>query len=156
MQELAVQRRMVEVAIRLPGQEVVRGHLFLAMTAKGHAGPETVLDLMNEAEPFFVLRVEGQPPVRLVNKDQVVEIEVDSAEAGGGSQDSAAVAKEEEMAVSFRDGFVLEGRALVEMPPTKSRLIDFLNHSERFFALVGEDRAHIVNRRHIVQITPGR
>lgn len=156
MRELAVEKRTVEVAVRFLGQEVVRGHLFLSPLAKGHVGQETVLDQMNEPEPFFVLRVEGEPPVRLVNKDQVMEIEVDSAEAGISSEASATVAKEEKMSISFRDGLVLEGKALVEMPPTKSRLIDFLNHSERFFVLLGKDSAHIVNRRHIIQITPGR
>jgi hypothetical protein len=156
MQELAVERRTVEVAIRFPGQEVVRGHLFLALSAKGHAGRETALDLMNEPEPFFVLKVEGQPPVRMVNKERVVEVELQSDEEFEEGDAGATVAKEEEMTLMFQDGFSLSGTARIELPPTRSRLIDFLNHTERFFALRNGHKAHIVNRKHISHVKPGR
>lgn len=151
MQELAVERRTVEVAIRFLGQEVVRGHLFLALMAKSHAGPETVLDLMNEPEPFLVLKVEGQPPVRMINKERVIEIE-----ASVQPEEDQAVGKEEDMALMFQDGFSLSGTARVELPPTKSRLIDFLNHTERFFELRDGGSLHIVNRKHISHVKPGR
>lgn len=151
MRELAVERRTAEVAIRFPGQEVVRGQLFLALMAKGHAGPETVLDLMNEPEPFFVLRVEGQPPVRMINKERIVEVEVSDQ-----PEEEQPLAKEEEMSLMFQDGFSLTGRARVELPPTKSRLIDFLNNSERFFELRDGSSLHIINRKHISHVKPGR
>lgn len=151
MQELAVERKTVEVAIRFLGQEVVRGHLFLALMAKSHAGPETVLDLMNEPEPFFVLKVEGQPPVRMVNKERIVEVEV-----SGQPEEEPSVSKEEEMTLMFQDGFSLSGTARVELPPAKSRLIDFLNNSDRFFELRDGGALHIVNRKHISHVKPGR
>lgn len=156
MQELAVERRTVEVAIRFPGQEVVRGHLFLALSAKGHAGPETVLDLMNEPEPFFVLKVGDQPPVRMINKERIIEVEVAGPGEPGDEERASALAKEEEMTLMFQDGFSLSGRARVELPPTKSRLIDFLNYSERFFQFREGDAVHIVNRKHISHVKPGR
>ncbi len=156
MQELAVERRTVEVAIRFPGQEVVRGHLFLALTAKGHAGPETVLDLMNEPEPFFVLKVDGEPPVRMINKERIIEVEVGPADEPPEDDPGQAVAKEEEMTLMFQDGFGLSGTARVELPPAKSRLIDFLNYSERFFSLRDGGGTHVVNRKHISHVKPGR
>lgn len=156
MRELAVERRTVEVDIRFPGQEVVSGHLFLALMAKGHAGPETVLDQMNEPEPFFVLKVEGQPPVRMINKERVVEVEVRGAGDDGEGEPPSTLAKEEEMTLTFQDGLSLSGRARVELPPTKSRLIDFLNNSERFFELRDGSDVHIVNRKHISHVKPGR
>ncbi len=146
-----MERKTVEVAIRLLGQEVVRGHLFLALLAKNHAGGETVLDLMNEPEPFFVLKVEGQPPVRMVNKERIVEVEV-----LGQPEEDQALGKEEEMCLVFQDGFGLSGTARVDLPPTKSRLIDFLNNSERFFELRDGGSLHIVNRKHISHVKPGR
>lgn len=151
MQELAIERKTVEVAIRFLGQEVVGGHLFLALMAKNHAGPETVLDLMNEPDPFFVLKVEGQPPVRMVNKERIVEVEV-----SGQPVEEPSVSKEEEMTLMFQDGFSLSGTARVELPPAKSRLIDFLNNSDRFFELRDGGALHIVNRKHISHVKPGR
>jgi hypothetical protein len=151
MQELAVERKTVEVAIRFLGQEVVRGHLFLALMAKSHSGGETVLDLMNEPEPFFVLKVEGQPPVRMVNKERIIEVEVSVQPEGEQS-----VSKEEDMTLMFQDGFSLSGTARVELPPAKSRLIDFLNNSERFFELRDRGALHIVSRKHISHVKPGR
>ncbi len=156
MRELAVERRQVEVSIRFLGQEAVQGHLFLALMAKSHSGRETVLDLMNEPEPFFVLKVEGEPPVLMINKERIVAVEVARAEEISEEDPAAAVAKEEEMTLIFQDGFALSGRALVELPPTKSRLIDFLNHADRFFMLQDGPAVHIVNRKYISYVKPGR
>ena len=157
MQELAVERRLVPVAIRFAGQEVLRGQIFLSPMAKRHAGPETVLDLMNDPEPFFVLRVEEETPVRMINKERIVEVEIASAEQFGEDEDPTSTgAKEEPVSITFQDDFVLAGTAYVEMPAAKSRLIDFLNIEEKFFALRAGDSAHIVSRKHISHVKPGR
>jgi len=156
MQELAVEKRKVPVTIRCIDCEDIKGELFLSLFSKNHSGPETALEFMNNPERFFVLRLEAEPPVRMMNKDRIVEIEV-SAEAELGGQDLSGMgAKEEPMEVHFNKQHSLKGNAFVELPPAKSRLIDFLNQDENFFLLRTEQTVHIINRRHISFVTPRR
>jgi hypothetical protein len=60
------------------------------------------------------------------------------------------------MTVVFNDNFKIAGKAYIELPPQKSRTIDFLNQAQRFFLLVTDSTAHIINRRHISYVIPGR
>jgi hypothetical protein len=156
MQELAVEKRKVPVTIRCVDCEEVQGELFLSLFSKNHSGPETALEFMNGPERFFVLRLDAEPPARMINKDRIVEVEV-SAEAELGGQDLSGMgAKEEPMEVHFNQQHSLKGNAFVELPPAKSRLIDFLNQEEKFFLLRTEQMVHIINRRQISFVTPRR
>lgn len=156
MQELAVEKRKVPVIIRCTDCEEIKGELFLSLFSKNHSGPETALEFMNSPERFFVLRLEAEPPVRMMNKDRIVEIEL-SAEAELGGQDLSGMgAKEEPMEVHFNKQHSLKGNAFVELPPAKSRLVDFLNQEEKFFLLRTEQTVHIINQRQISFVTPRR
>lgn len=156
MQELAVEKRKVPVTIRCVDCEEIKGELFLSLFSKNHSGQETALEFMNSPERFFVLRLQAEPPVRMMNKDRIVEIEV-SADAELGGQDLSGMgAKEEPMEVHFKNSHSLNGNAYVELPPTKSRLIDFLNQEDKFFLLQTDQTVHIINRRQISFVTPRR
>ncbi|MBI4726436.1 hypothetical protein HY768_04290 [candidate division TA06 bacterium] len=156
MQELAVEKRKVPVTIRCVDCEEIKGELFLSLFSKNHTGQETALEFMNSPERFFVLRLEADPPVRMMNKDRIVEVEI-SAEAELGGQDLSRMgAKEEPMEVRFNNQASLNGNAYVELPPAKSRLIDFLNQEDKFFLLRTGQTAHIINRRQISFVTPRR
>lgn len=156
MQHLAVEKRQVTVNMRCRDQQLIKGDLFLSLTAKSHLGQETVLDFMNEPEEFFVLKVEGDPPINIVNKARIMEVSVSLEAEEGGLNLEAMGIKEEPMTVVFNDNFKLEGRAFIDLPPQRSRAIDFLNQGQRFFLLVSDHTAHIVNRRHISYVIPGR
>jgi hypothetical protein len=156
MQELAVEKRRVPVIIRSLDCEDIKGELYLSLFSKNHTGQETVLEFMNSPERFFVLRLEADPPVRMMNKDRISEIEI-SAEAELGIQDLSKMgAKEEPMEVRFNKQVSLNGNAYVELPPAKSRLIDFLNQDDKFFLLRTGQTVHIINRRQISFVTPRR
>ena len=156
MQELAVEKRRVPVIIRSLDCEDIKGELFLSLFSKSHTGQETALEFMNSPERFFVLRLEADPPVRMMNKDRIVEVEI-SAEAELCGQDLSRMgAKEEPMEVRFNNQVSLNGNAYVELPPAKSRLIDFLNQEDKFFLLRTGQTVHIINRRQISFVTPRR
>jgi hypothetical protein len=154
MQELAVEKRKVSVVIRCLDCGEITGELYLSLFSKRHSGKETVLEFMNGEDRFFALRSEQEPKLRMMNKDRVMAVEV-SAEIELEHQDLAAMgAKEEPMEVVFDNSHRVEGRAYVELPPTKSRLIDFLNQEEKFFFLRSNGTVHIINRRFISYVTP--
>ena len=156
MQELAVEKRKVAVTIRCVDCEDIKGELFLSLFSKNHTGQETALEFMNGPERFFVLRLEAEPPVRMMNKDRIVEIEISTEAELGGQDLSGMGAKEEPMEVHFNHHHSLNGNAYVELPPAKSRLIDFLNQDDKFFLLRTGQTVHIINRRQISFVTPRR
>lgn len=156
MQHLAVEKRTVPVTMRCRDQQVIKGDLFLSLVAKSHIGKETVLDFMNESEEFFVLKVASTPSINIVNKARIMEASVALDIEISDLDVEAMGVKEEPMTVVFNDNFKLSGKAYIDLPPEKSRAIDFLNQKERFFLLVTDHTAHIVNRRHISYVIPGR
>ncbi len=156
MQHLAVEKRMVPVTMRCRGQQVIKGELFLSLTAKNHTGRQTVLDFMNEPEDFFVLKVSAASAVNIINKARIMDISV-PLEVELTEVDMEAMGiKEEPMTVVFNDNFKLAGKSFIDLPPEKSRAIDFLNQEQCFFLLVTDSTAHVINRRHISYVIPGR
>lgn len=156
MQHLVVEKRMVPVTMRCRDQQVIKGELFLSLTAKNHTGRETVLDFMNEPEDFFVLKVATAAAINIINKARIMDISV-PLELELAEVDMEAMGiKEEPMTIVFNDNFKLTGKSFIDLPPEKARAIDFLNLEQRFFLLVTDSAAHVINRRHISYVIPGR
>jgi len=155
MQQLAVEKRTVAVTIMFADGQTLDGELFLSQMAKRRLGKETVLDFMNEEQDFFPLKVAGDSSVRMINKARVAEVGVAVAVELEDEETTKAVAKQERMTVVFRTGHQLAGIGYIEMPPQKSRIIDFLNQGSQFFLVKADDRAHVCNRSQISYVIPG-
>jgi len=50
------------------------------------------------------------------------------------------------------DGTRVAGRVAVETPPSQSRLVDKLNHAERFIPIVSDEAVDFVQRSHVVRL----
>ncbi|MCU0607036.1 MAG: hypothetical protein MUF78_06380 [Candidatus Edwardsbacteria bacterium] len=155
MQQLAVEKRTVPVLVRFEDGQELKGDLFLSRTAKRRAGQETVLDYMNEAEEFFPLKVAEDRTVRMINKRRVIALEVAAAVEFGDEETATAGAKQERMTVIFKTHHRLSGTGYIEMPPQKSRIIDFLNQGSQFFLMKDGGTAHVCNRKQISYVIPG-
>ena len=156
MNTLAVEKRTVPVSIRFEDGHSVTGDIYLSPIAQKHLGRETVMDFMNTDQNFFPLKLSPDSRVIMINKARVVEVTV-AMDIEFADTDLAALgAKEEPMTVMFQCDYHLAGTAYIEMPPRKSRIIDFLNGGSGFFLLKSGDRAHILNSQHISYVTPGR
>lgn len=155
MQQLAVEKRTVPVLVRFEDGQELRGDLFLSRTAKRRAGQETVLDYMNEAEEFFPLKVADDKSVRMINKRRVIAVEVAAAIEFEDEETAKAGAKQERMTVIFKTHHRLSGTGYIEMPPQKSRIIDFLNQGTQFFLMKDGGTAHVCNRKQISYVIPG-
>ncbi|MEW6686460.1 MAG: hypothetical protein AB1393_09705 [Candidatus Edwardsbacteria bacterium] len=156
MEHLAVQRQKIQVSIVCRDKQILEGNLFLSPQAKTHPGKETVLEFMNEKDRFFALSTEGDKRVKILHKEGIKEIIVDAASEFQDVDRFQLGAKEEAMTVVFDDSTELEGIAYVELPPQKSRAIDFMNHSEKFFSLCVGEKMHIINKHYVNYIIPGR
>jgi len=123
------------------------GSLFLHLTAESHDGPETVLDRLNTPDRFLVLSVADDSPVVLLNKAQIIRVDV-------ASKTAAAAADVEHVRVRLINGEQLDGTVRVEGPEGHHRLSGLLNAQSAFLPLQGPARLHLLQKRFISRIIP--
>lgn len=140
-----------EVVLFLADGIVLEGTVFLAPHAYTHAGPQTLLELLREPEPFLPLR-DRDGSLRLVNKGAVSHARL----AAGTVEGPEGIPLGEKVAVSlfFFGGETLEGTLYIEMPRDKSRLKDFLNAAPDFFPFDCGESHYIINSRLLYQVMP--
>jgi len=117
-----------------------------------HVGAETPLDMLNRPDGFFPFRARGkESAVLLVAKSRTVTLTVPPVAA-----DSArlSAAKQASLVITLADGSELSGWATIELPEHHSRILDYLNAAEPFFAIANADRVHLVNRAHVLYARP--
>jgi hypothetical protein len=154
-----IPKEAVDVELRVEGGLALAGQVFATSVVPHHSGPERVLDMLNrEDHPYLPVR--GEQDAVLVHKDRVVRVRslderdcrltfADSVDqdqvrvrlllAGGESRAAAA-------------GEELDGIIVLEGPPERRRLLDYLNAAPRFFPLVREDGAWLVNQDFLVSV----
>ena len=122
-----------------------------------HPGPETVVEMLNRSDPFIVLTTE-EDGVRFVPKAQLALVEYAPPEEDGDvveedARRSAAkpLRLEVEMMVTAR---VIEGFVAAELPPNRSRALDFLNDGGAFFPLLVDSTLWAVHRTHVRTVRP--
>jgi len=140
-----------EVVLFLADGIVLEGTVFLAPHAYTHAGPQTLLELLREIEPFLPLR-DRDGSLRLVNKEAVSHAR--HAAGSGGDEETASLGEKIAARLFFFGGETLEGTLHVEMPRDRSRLKDFLNAAPDFFPFDSSESHYIINRRQLYQVMP--
>jgi hypothetical protein len=123
------------------------GSLFLHLNAEAHAGPETVLDRLNTPDRFLVLGVADDSAPVLLNKVQIIRVDV-SSEAAAPATDL------EHVRVRLINGEELDGTVCIEGPEGQHRLSDLLNAQPAFLPLQGPARLHLLQKRFISRIIP--
>src|SRR5687767_1503866 len=145
-------RVAIPATLRLTAGEPREGEIYVMERVPQHAGAETPLDMLNRADGFFPFRPRGgESAVLLVAKSRTVSLTVPPAPA-----DSArlSAAKQASLVITLADGSELSGWATIELPEHHSRILDYLNAAEPFFAIANADRVHLVNRAHVLYARP--
>jgi len=130
----------------------LRGNLHLQPGSAHHPGAETPLEMLNRADAFFPVTM-ASGDIALVSKAQTTVV---TCEAGPGrfDTDRATIAKTVVLEVHVSGREVLRGTASLELPPSHSRALDFLNEPERFFAIADDETTWHVNRAHVRYVHP--
>ena len=142
----------VPAAITLSGGEVVIGDLHLQSRVPHRDGPESPIELLNRADPFFAVAV-AEGGVAFFAKDRVAVVSCATTDLPGQDPQRASVSIQAEMDVRI-DGTEYRGRVAYELPPTRTRTLDFLNGPGRFFALMTGTTTRFVNRAHVRIVRP--
>jgi hypothetical protein len=123
------------------------GDLHLYARTTYPPGPETPLEMLNRSDVFFALTlIDGG--VVFIPKAQVVAVSCrDQARLTDPERESAA--RQVELDVTVQGGGVYRGRATLELHPSRSRSLDFLNGSGVFFALGSDDVTWYINKARV-------
>lgn len=131
---------------------VIQGDLHLQSRVALRDGPETPLELLNREETFFVMSLPTGEVV-FVSKEQVASL-VCREGALVPEPERETVARHIPLEVMMTGGAEFRGEAVSELPPARSRALDFLNSRERFFAIHNNDGTCCLNRRFVRAVRP--
>jgi hypothetical protein len=148
--ELKVPKRRAQVELLLPyGNGSRQVLVFLAEFAGSHAGHERLSDLLNGPNEFL-------PAVDLATDTMsfVGRAGIAAARVGKDWESSYGLgdAEEHEVEITLSDGTTLRGIVQFELPPDRSRLLDYLNDVQPFVRLDEGEKVVLVNKRHIARV----
>ena len=147
MEVFRVPMREVRVRILMDNGQTFDGVVYAP--AEGPDGrPGRVLDRLNgEGEGFIPLACDDDH--LLLNKSGIVSVQVPR-----GQQEAASLDEEPGRKVPIRitlvGGTSLVGRIAIQMPPDRSRVLDYLNAAPRFVPVLGEDHVTLVHRSYML------
>lgn len=127
------------------------GSLHLLMRPQYPPGPETALEMLNRPDPFFAL-TSGTHGVVFVPKAQTAVVTCHHETPSDPQRLSAA--KLIALQVTVVGGRAFQGSAVLELPPGRSRALDYVNGSGTFFALWNDDGTHYINKLLVRTIHP--
>ncbi len=144
--------RQIPAQVTLVGDVLVEGELHLLARTSYPPGPETPLEMLNRPDGFFALTILGQGPI-LVSKAQVAIVSCPD-DVALFDPDRASVAKDAELRVELMGGAEYRGRARFELPPSSSRVLDYVNGPGLFFVLHDQETVRYVNKSFVRLIRP--
>jgi hypothetical protein len=152
MMNHVVPKREVPVRIRLASGESRTGSVFLDFIDVIHRGAQTLLDKLNGESNWLPLRI--GPGIEVLNRESVVLVEPgDGLDPALVRRATSAVVRRESVTVHLPSG-TLEGLLAMDLPDEFSRVSDFLNFPEAFFALEMIEGPVLVAKRHISSLVP--
>jgi hypothetical protein len=138
-------------ALLAPARREVR--LFLNERAQSREGAERPSDLLN-GEGEFLPTVDASRRVVLLQKDALMVLTVLAEDEFPQEEGSAGgLGAGLPIEVALHDGSQIRGVLRFLMPEGKSRVVDFLNLPERFFAVRDGSWAHLVNKKAVVRVS---
>ena len=151
--ELQVPKHRVPVELLLADGRLLRVEIFLSELAKTHAGAERMSDVLDGSQAFFPVMAPGTDECHLISLANVVfmrgsqELELEGVEL-------QTILTEHELVLALMGGQKIKGLVTYELPPDRSRLVDFLNAAPPFFPVLEAAQVVLVNKRFVTSALP--
>jgi hypothetical protein len=145
----ATQRVTAEVV--LADGVVLEGDLHLVASAAYPLNTESPLEMLNRAEPFFALTL-GASEVAFVSNAQVAVLSC--RDQSSFDPERASAARLVALEVALTTGAEYKGRSSFELPPSRSRALDYVNTPGRFFTVWTDDLTRYFNKSLVRLIRP--
>lgn len=140
------------VRVTLAEGLVIQGEAHLQPRVAWRDGPETPIEMLNREDAFFAMNL-AHGDVVFVAKAQVAAFAFQPAQVAEDPE-RQTVARMLPLEIMMVGGAEHRGIAMSEMPPTRSRALDFLNAPERFFLLVTDEGSLCLNRAFVRAVRP--
>lgn len=148
------QTERCSVRITLAEGLVIRGDIHLQPRVAWRDGPETPLEMLNREDAFFPVTLAGGDVV-FIAKAQVASLGLGLGVDEEPDPERRSAARTIPLEVMMLGGAEHRGVAVHEMPPNRSRALDFLNAAhERFFLLVTDGGSLCLNRQFVRAVRP--
>jgi hypothetical protein len=131
---------------------VLAGELHLLARATHPSDTESPLEMLNRDDPFFALSL-NEGGVAFVSKAQVAVVSCQNIESLD-DPDRASAAKLVGLSVELTDGVEYRGRSSFELPPNRSRALDYVNGAGRFFTLATDGIIQYISKSQVRLIRP--
>ncbi len=148
MPDFRVSKLRVPVKV-LVSDRVQESDVFLTPVAANHEGGETLSDLLNGPDAY--LPVEWKGEMTCIPRE-AIEVAWIAPAAGYISGVDVSPPTEKGVRITLRSGRRLTGSMRYSRHPDSSRLVDHLNGSPQFIALLQGEQVALVNRAHIAFI----
>lgn len=148
---LKINKTPHQVRLWVHPEGLVIGSLFVKHDNTEQVPEESPFEVINQAEPFVVLKREQPDEVRFYNRSSIIRLEYTATE-----KDIESNAKTLHCRLMMMDGSILEGFIAEVLPAGQSRLYDYLNKSsDRFVRLfLNEKEVCLINKSYIIQVSP--
>jgi hypothetical protein len=134
--------------------EALPGRFFVPAHTSLHPGPMRPDERLNDEADFFpFLPANSSDPV-IVNKRQVAWVAFDVRTFPPSTDDDSyeAPSTPQHRVVVHCRGHKLEGVLVIDLPQYKSRVLDQLNHPERFLRIKEDHFLFYISRDHISKV----
>ena len=144
--------RRVSAEVILADGVVLEGEMHLMASTAYPLISESPLEMLNRPDPFFALTL-GQGEVTLLSKAQVALVSC-REENAVSDPERASVARMVALEVALATGGEYRGRSSFELPPSRSRTLDYVNAPGRFFTVWTHDLTRYFNKSLVRLIRP--
>ena len=145
-----VEKIRVPVRVAIAGAAPVDGHLSLGPQAQFHAGPETMLELLNAPNRVIPFQRGEDERTLLIKRADIEWMAADPAVAASlVCPSNYQITNEEHASIRLMTGGTLDGVVQMELPDHLNRASDFMNGSEDFFPLLTPFGVLLVNKLRI-------
>lgn len=147
MSDYRIEKIRRRVSVVLADGSRLDGSVFLRPVSRYRTRPEEPADLLNEADPFFVLEHGGE--ALLLAKRNVARVELPVPD----EDDSDLAALGVPVEIALTDGSSCSGSIFLDTPADRSRLLDFLNaYAFRFLPVIDARQVLLVNTDTIARV----
>jgi hypothetical protein len=144
--------RRVSVEVVLADGVVIEGDMHLVASAAYPLSTESPLEMLNRQDPFFALTLH-HAEVAFVSKAQVAVVSCRDQDPESDPE-RASVARLVALEVALASGAEYRGRSSFELPPSRSRALDYVNTPGCFFTVWTDDHTCYFNKSLVRLIRP--
>jgi hypothetical protein len=155
MTDLRVPTTRQPVTITCADGRAYDGHIFMPSQSSRHPGPMRPDEWGDTVHAFFPFQALEATCSTVFNLEAVVALTIPApgatAEADGHDADLAVAAPVAHVSVDA-GGATFAGQVIIDMPPNRQRVADWLNAPGAFVTVRAGGRHHLVHKRHITRV----